>query len=405
MTTAASSTGITTVTSEPGRSFPLDVPLAQLRRRRSAKWTTFDADVLPLPVAEMDVRLAPPIAAALAAALQDSDTGYAGDPARLFETYAAFAVRRWGWQVSPQRMAMSADVAQGVVEVMRATLAPGDGVIICPPVYPPFFEWLTDVGVRVVEVPLLGPDQDWRLDLGGIETALRAGARAVLLCHPHNPTGRIHEPHELRRLADMAADAGAIVLSDEIHSPLTMPGSSFTPYLTVSDTARATGFAFVSASKAWNLAGLKCAQIIAGGDEHTAVLRRLPTELRYGAGHLGLLAAEAAYAQGEAWLAQLAGALQRNLDLLGSLLVEALPQVRWMRPEVGFLAWLDMRNLGLGADPSVAILQHGRVALVPGPSFGRAGAGFARLNVGCSPELLRAAVARIAAAVPGVAAG
>lgn len=386
-------------------TFPLDVPEVDLRRRRSAKWTTFDPDVLPLPVAEMDVHLAPPVATALARALADSDTGYAGDPTRLFQAYAGFASRRWGWQVATERMALAPDVALAVTEVLRATLAPGDGVVICSPVYPPFFAWLSDVGLRAVEVPLLGPDHEWRLDLGGIEAALRAGARAVLLCHPHNPTGRIHEPAELRRLADMAHAAGALVLSDEIHSPLAMPGQAFTPYLTVSDTARVTGFAFVSASKAWNLAGLKCAQIVAAGEAPAGVLRRLPRELRYGAGHLGVVAAEAAYTDGEAWLAQLLAALARNLDLLDTLLAEVVPGARWTRPQAGFLVWLDLGALGLGADPSAAILQRGRVALVPGTSFGRPGRGHARLNVACSPDMLRAAVAGIARAVGGVAAG
>lgn len=387
-----------------GESYPLDVDEAALRRRRSAKWTTFDADVLPLPVAEMDVHLAPPVATALTRALGDSDTGYAGDPTRLFEIYQAFAERRWGWQLSTQRMALAPDVALAVIEVIRATLRPGDGVVICPPVYPPFFAWLTDAGVSAVDVPLLGPDRQWRLDLPGIEAALRAGARAVLLCHPHNPTGRIHEPAELARLADLAHAAGAIVLSDEIHSPLVLPGHAFTPYLTVGEAARATGFAFVSASKAWNLAGLKCAQIVADSEEHAEVLRRLPTELRYGAGHLGLVAAEAAYAHGEPWLEQLLVAVARNVELLGMLLAEQLPGVRWTRPQAGFLAWLDLSTLGLGEDPSAHILASGRVALVPGHTFGPPGGGYARLNLACSPGMLRAALSRIARSVTGVVA-
>lgn len=379
-------------------AFPLDVPLAELRRRRSAKWSDFPVDVLPLPVAEMDVRLAPPVAAALAAAVEVSDTGYAGSAAPLAEALAGFAGRRWGWSLEPAGVRVCGDVAVGVTETLRRLVVPGDGVVIMPPVYPPFFGWLDLVGARRVEVPLLPPERGGAMDVPGVERALAAGARAVVLCHPHNPTGRVHGADELAALAELAEAHGATVLADEIHAPLTWRGTSFTPYLTVSAAAARTGVAFHSASKAWNLAGLKCAAIVTA-EAGRRLVADLPTELHYGAGQLGLVAGAAAYAEGDGWLDALLGALAVNVRLLEELLAERLPGVQFTRPRAGFLAWLDFRALRLGDDPAAVLLSRGRVGLVPGPSFGSPGAGFARLNLACSPEVLSEAVERVALAV------
>jgi len=375
--------------------YPLDVPLAELRLRRSAKWTSFPPDVLPLPVAEMDVRLAPPIARALRAAVDLSDTGYAGDPTPVTGALARFARRRWGWAVDPGAVRLCADVAVGVTAVLRRVTRPGDAVVLTPPVYPPFAAWLAEVGVRQVDVPLLDAERGGGLDLPGLERALAAGARAVLLCSPHNPTGRVHPAAELAELAGLAEAYGAVVLADEIHAPLTLPGAAFTPYLSVSPAAARTGVAFHSASKAWNLAGLKCAAIITA-EPGSGLLGEVPLELRWTVGHLGAVAAAAAYDEGEPWLDDLLAALSVNVGLLDGLLAERLPAVRFVAPAAGYLAWLDLRGLGLGDDPADVLLARGRVALGSGPTFGAGGAGFARLNVGCSEEVLAEAVRRMA---------
>ena len=377
---------------------PLNVGLEELRTRRSAKWTTFPDDVLPLQVAEMDVHLAPPITAALRVAVDRSDTGYAGDPTALQHAFTDFAARRWQWNVDSAAVRTCADVAAGITEVLRLLTVPGDQVVVTPPVYPPFRSWLQAVGARPVEVPLLDPGRAGRLDLAGIEAALTGGVRVVLLCSPHNPTGRVHQPAELHALAELAAAHGATVLADEIHAPLTQPDRRFHPFLSVSDHAAATGIAFHSASKAWNLAGLKSALIVAEDPQQQALLTALPHEVPWSVGHLGLLATTAAYKDGEAWLDTLLSALASNTTLLAGLLEQHLPRVGFTWPQAGYLAWLDCRALDMGHDPAQVFLDRGRVALSSGTDFGPGGAGFVRLNLACHPDVLREAVTRLAGA-------
>jgi cystathionine beta-lyase len=363
-----------------------DLSLAQLRRRRSLKWRTYDDDVLPLWVAELDVLLAPPVQAVLREALEQGDTGYASATSHG-TAFAGFADRQWGWTVDPARCWTVGDVMVGVGEALKALTGLGDGVVICPPVYPPFFHIVPEHGRVPVEVPL---DPAGRLDLAGIDAALRGGARAVLLSSPHNPTGRVWAAAELTALDEVVRRHDALVISDEIHAPLTLPGARFTPYLAGGDRA---AVAVVSGSKAFNLAGLKAALVVAGSGAVQERLATMPEELRYRAGHLGVLASTAAYDHGDAWLAALLTHLDRNRRLLGQLLESQLPQVSWTPPQASYLAWLDCR--ALCERPAEAALTRGRVALVEGSEFGAAGTGFARLNFGTTEAVLREGVRRL----------
>jgi cysteine-S-conjugate beta-lyase len=367
--------------------------LAELRRRRSAKWVEHPPDVLPAFVAEMDVAAPPPVRDALMEATELGDFGYAV-PGGLFEAYAGFARRRLGWSPDPGRMHLLPDVMTGIVEVLRALTEPGDGVVITPPVYPPFFAGIPEAGRRVVEVPLTCDD----LDVDGLERAFAAGARAVLLCNPHNPTGRVLDRDRLDTVAALAEHHGVLVLADEIHAPLTHPGTRHVSYGALGDSRAVV---FTSASKAFNIPGLKCALAIAGSTQVQRELAGMAAELRPRTGILGVLASEAAFRHGDAWLDDLLAALVDNVRLLPGLLERHVPAVRHRPPDAGYLAWLDCRALGLGDDPAATFLQRGRVALVPGPRFGAPGRGFARLNIGTSPALLTEAVERIGAALAG----
>ena len=224
------------------------------------------------------------------------------------------------------------------------------------------------------------------LDIDGIDAAFAAGARALVLCNPHNPTGRVAPREELEALAAVADAHRAWVIADEIHAPLTFPGETFVPWLTVAPR----GVALTSASKAFNLTALKLGLIVGEPVE------RLSGDLRDHAGYLGVLAAEAAFRDGDEWLDETLATIAANHAALPSLLPEGIVAVP---AQASFLAWLDCRAAGLGDDPAAAFLERGRVAVNRGLDFGAPGAGYARLNVGTSPELLEEAVRRLAAAL------
>lgn len=372
-----------------------DITEAVLRRRRSAKWALYPNDVLPAWVAEMDYPLAEPVRRALHAAIDDDDCGYA-DPAGLGEAFAPWAEAQWGWSVVKADVHVVCDVVTGIAEILRVATAPGDGVVIEPPVYPPFASTIREHGRVVVEAPLVRSDEGYAPDLDAIERAYAGGARAHLLCSPQNPTGIVYAEHALARVAELADRYGVLVLSDEIHAPLALPGAKHRPFPSISAAAARRSIVLTSASKTWNVAGLKAAMMVASSDETRAVLARIPPETPYHAGHLGILAARAALREGGPWLASALSILDRNRALLGELLREHLPRVRWVAPQASYLAWLDCAELGLGPDPAAAFLARGKVALSQGPAFGREGAGFARLNIATTRPLLEEAVRRMA---------
>ncbi|MEV7289681.1 aminotransferase class I/II-fold pyridoxal phosphate-dependent enzyme [Streptomyces sp. NPDC093252] len=378
----------------PLRALTLD----RLRRRTSMKWRTYPEDVLPLWVAEMDVPLAPAVRRALDEALDLGDTGYPAGTGYA-EALAAFAGKRWGWDgLAVERAAIVPDVMLGVVEMLRLVTGPGDPVVVNPPVYPPFYLFVTHMDRRVVEAPL-GPDL--RLDLDALERAfqraVRDGGRAAyLLCSPHNPTGTVHSAAELTAVAALAERYGVRVVADEIHAPLVAHGTDFVPYLRVPGAER--GLSLMSASKGWNLAGLKAALAVAGPGA-AADLARMPEEVGHGPSHLGVIAHTAALREGTPWLDALLTGLDDNRRLLAALLAERLPAVRYRPGPATYLAWLDCRALGLGDDPAEVFLERGRVALSAGPPFGTGGAGHVRLNLATTPDVLTEAVGRMAAAV------
>jgi len=378
-----------------------DLTLDELRRRRSVKWRFKEPDVLPLWVAEMDVRLAEPIRDVWAELVERSDTGYEtwnGLP----EAYAAFAARRWQQELDPGLMFVVPDVMRGIFEVLLVATEAGDQVVINPPVYAPFFETITHARRRLVEVPLVrDADGPYQLDVAGLERAFAGGARAYLLCSPHNPVGRVWTRAELEVVAALAENYGVLVLVDEIHGPLVYEPHRFVPFATLDVPAARRAISFVSASKAWNLAGLKCALAVAGSARGAALLAGMGEEVAFGAGLLGAVANTLAFDQGGPWLDELLVALRANRDRLGASLAENLPSLRW-RPEdvqATYLAWLDCSRLGLD-DPAGVFERLGRVALEPGPLYGTGGDGFVRLNFATSPPILDEAIRRMRSAIP-----
>lgn len=381
------------MTVAPLRALKLD----ELRLRTSEKWREYPDDVLPLFVAETDFALAPAVSAALTRAIESGDTGYIASRTPLPEAFAAFAQRRFDWEVDPRQVWTTADVSMGIVEILRRVISPGKRVVVTPPVYPPFFDLVAEAQGVDVRVPLNDTGAGWELDLAGIEREFAAGARVILLCNPHNPTGTAHSRASLEALASLAARYGAAVISDEIHAPLAQPDSGFAPFLSVSDEARAVGYAVTSASKAFNLAGLKCALMVTAAPTTAKVVQDLPVEVTWRTGQLGLLAAVAAFDEAsDPWLDSLLAALDENRRLLRDLLAEHMPAARYRIPDAGYLAWIDLSGAGLGDNPSKRILREAKVALHFGPAFGEQGRGYVRLNFGTSPEIITEAVLRMA---------
>ena len=388
-----------------------ELTLQQLRLRTSMKWRAHPADVLPLWVAEMDVMLAPTVADALRTAIDNGDTGYPSGTA-FGEAVSEFASQRWQWHdLEVSRTAIVPDVMLGVVETLRLVTDRGDAVVVNSPVYAPFYAFVSHDGRRVIEAPL---DAGGRIDLEALEEAFTrarasGGKVAYLLCNPHNPTGSVHTFDELRGVAELARRFGARVVSDEIHAPVILSGARFIPYLSVPGAENA--FALTSASKAWNLSGLKAALAIAG-PESAADLRRMPEEVGHGPSHLGIIAHAEAFRTGGDWLDALLSGLDENRAMLGERIAEHLPGVKYLRPQGTYLAWLDCRALGLDEEvaqglavvadlsgPARWFLDHARVALSSGHVSGTGGAGHVRLNFATSQAILTEAVSRMGRAL------
>ncbi|MDN4649494.1 MalY/PatB family protein [Curtobacterium sp. PsM8] len=378
------------------------------RTRTSEKYTVYDADVLPMFVAEMDCALAEPVRDALVRAVTDGDTGYVGHGRALPEAFADFAADRWDWAVDPDLVRTTTDVSVAAVETLRRVIEPGDQVVVMPPVYPPFWDYVTEAGGSVTEVPLLAPagisdpydtTAGWRMDLDGVRQAFAEGARTVLLCNPHNPLGLVHDRQSLVALARLAAEWDAVVVSDEIHAPLVHADATFTPFLDCCPEAATLGVALTSASKAWNTAGTKCALMIGASDRARAWFDGMPVEVVERTGILGYTASVAAFSEGGPWLASLLAELATNRRILAEELGTALPGAGYRQPQASYLAWLDLRALPWGEDPALRLVDEAKVALSNGRDFGRQGIGHARLNFGCSEDTLREGLSRLAAAV------
>lgn len=375
--------------------FPID-SLAQLHLRKSVKWQAFGPDVIPAWIAEMDFALAEPIAAMLHDAINRSDTGYAWT-GEVGEALGVFSATRWNWIIDPEQVMAVGDVLTGVSHVLISMTNPGESVVINSPVYPPFFTTVTDAAQRaLVDVPLIWDGSRYTFNQEKMEEAFsRSDVTAYLMCSPHNPTGRVFDQSEMQFIADLAKKYQVLVVADEIHAPITHLDYEFIPYLAIAGEEPAVSV--ISASKAWNIAGLRCAQVVSSSKQlHKTLTDSIPIEVQQSSGHLGALAAVTAYTQGVPWLDAMLAHLDTQVTLLRGLLDQHLPDVSFTTPQASFLAWLDCRALDLELDPAAHFLNQSQVALNSGPTFGPSGAGFARLNFATSAQILEEIVIRMA---------
>ena len=375
--------------------------LSELQTHRSEKWRAFPKEVLPLPVAEMDFPVAEPIRQTLREMIDHSDLGYLGPIPEMGAAFAGFAQRRWSWTVDPQQVRIAADVGVGVVEVLRVVTKPGDTILINSPVYPNFFTWCTETHLEHIDVPLTQSAEqvngsNWILDWDGIEKAYASGIKAHLISNPHNPLGRVYTRDELSRLAELAKKHKVYLLSDEIHAPLTFAEQSFTPLLTVSETAREVGITITAASKGWNIAGLKCAIIVTENAQLFETLNAIAPATHYRASLLGAFATVTAFEKGEPWLDALMIQLDHNRKLVAELIAAKTPGIGYLIPHCSYLAWLDLARFNLGEDPSAVLIEKAKVAFVPGHRFGPQSSQCVRLNFATSPQILEEAFNRLA---------
>jgi cystathionine beta-lyase len=343
-------------------------------------------------VAEMDFAIAEPISELIARMAHESDLGYLGPVPEVAQAFEEFALHRWGWQIHKAELKIATDVGVATVEYLRANLEKGARVILTSPVYSGFYEWLKELKINPVDVPLARTDSSWRLDLDGLELAFKEGHRTLLLCNPHNPVGRAFDREELTALAALAKRYDATVISDEIHAPLTF--GEFAPYLSCGPDAEETGVVITSSSKSFNLAGLKAAILITQSSRMSARADRCPPAMHWRTSILGAFAMAEAYTSGGKWLETTVATLDDNRHHLKTELERLLPGVGYEPPESGYLAWLDFSKVDL---TTARILEEAKVALVPGRDMGGdIYQNWARLNFGTSKEIITEALERIA---------
>lgn len=370
-------------------------PLADLKQRTSAKWRGFPEDVLPLPVAEMDYEVALPIRERLIAMVGSSDIGYLGSMPELAHSMQIFMKSRWNWEITPESIFPATDVGVGMIELARLLVQPGDGIVLNPPVYHNMFHWVSELKCVSVEAPLKRDGLHYSLDFDAIEKAYQGGAKVHFLCNPANPVGTVFTREELAQLAELAKKYGVTILSDEIHAPLTYSDQKFVPFLSVSDTAREVGICVTSASKSWNLAGLKCAQIVTGSDRTLTLAKSMPPAVLWRSSLFGAAAAAVAY-QTVDWLDAAIATNSHRRYFLKELLASELPAVGYRVPDCSYLAWLDLTELNLGANPTERLITEAKVAFNDGVTFASDHHQFVRLNFATSEEILVEAVSRIA---------
>ncbi len=377
--------------------------LAELHTHRSEKWRGFPNDVLPLPVAEMDFPVAEPIKAMLTEMVAHSDLGYLGPIPELGLGFKKFAAERWGWDVDEKQVRLATDVGVAVVEILRVFTQPGDSILISSPVYHNFYTWINETRLTLVDAPFERTGDEatnpWVINWDSIEKAYASGIKVHLLCSPHNPLGFIYTKQDLIKIVELAKRHNVLIISDEIHAPLTFPGETFIPILSLGSDAESVSVSVTAASKGWNIAGLKCAIIISQNAEMNSKLSKLAPAMHYRASLLGGFATAVAFADSGVWLDTVIAQLDHNRHLIKKLLAEKLPTVRYHIPQNSYLAWLDVESLNLGVDPSVTLIEKGRVAFNPGHAFGKQCDQYVRLNFATSPEIIAEAIDRIARAV------
>jgi cystathionine beta-lyase len=378
--------------------------VAMLRARGSFKWTAPGPDGLGAAVAEMDFGAAPPILDALAGLSATANFGYLPPPLadELAAACAEFMACRYGWQADPADIHPIPDVIKGLELAITHFSRPGSPVILPTPAYMPFLIVPRFLGREIIEVPMLDDGTGFfTFDLDGIDAAFRAGGQLLIFCNPYNPLGRVFSAGEMTQLTELVDRHGGRVFADEIHAPLVYPGRRHIPYAATSDTAAGHTLTATSASKAWNLPGLKCAQVILTNDADRQHWADLGMFASHGASNPGVVANIAAFRHGGPWLDEVLSYLDDSRRLLADLVRQQLPGVSYRPPDGTYLAWLNCTALNLPQSPGELITDRARITVVDGPAFGTGGAGAFRFNFATPQPILSEMVRQIAGVLNG----
>ena len=372
--------------------------LNELRNLGSAKWTRYGPSVLPVWVADMDI--APPrfVVDALVEFANGRDFGYNFVAAHQLPS----AFRTWQehyhhWSPDVERLQLFCDVLHAIDVAIWLHTEPGDGIALLTPIYPPFIKAVTGVDRHITDVQL-SQDDGWRLTATTLEAAIDERTKVMLLCNPHNPTGRVFDDDERQAIADAVVEHDLLLISDEVWGDLLHPGSTHKPMALMPELADRT-LTISSASKSFNLAGLRCAIAHNGHEGLGKKFEALPQHFLGAVSIPGATASLACWTEGHEWLADTKRYLTARRDQVADRLTAELPEVKFMVPEATYLAWLDLSAFGLGANPSKLLLDDADLACNPGTDFGPHGEGFIRLNFATSEEIVDVALDRLVTAL------
>jgi len=383
----------------------LTVSEQRARSRVGIKWTKHGPDVIPSFVADMDFDPPPPVVDAIRGHLDRGDLGYGPFAGELAPAYADWQERRHGWRPDEDRIRPFTSALHAFEIALWNTTDPGDGVVVFSPIYYPFLDAVADSGRRRVDCPL-HPD-GWRIDPDRLESAVDSTTKVLLFCNPHNPTGRVFDAEEVAAVADVAERHDLLVITDEIWGELLHPGVTHRPLAISDDRFAGRLVTLGSASKTFNLAGLRTAVAHIDHAPLLAVLDSMASHQQGSASTLGITGTIAAWTQCDDWMAAMQRTITVRRNQLAGRLAADLPSVGFDVPEATYLAWLDFNGVAvdssgrsaLGEDPAEWLLEHAGVGASNGPKFGTGGAGCARLNFATSAEILDQTIDRIAAAI------
>lgn len=367
------------------------------------KWTSYPGTIGAF-VAEMDFATAPCVIEALHASVEAGYFGYLPDSLELAldESVANWYREHCGWDIPASSVHSMPDVLKGL-EITLKLFAPKGGAVIVPtPAYMPFLMMPAMLGREQIEVPMLQVNGRWEYDLAGIDAAFKAGGEVLIVCNPHNPVGRVLERDELLAISTVVERHGGRVFSDEIHAPIAYPGHTHVPYASVSDVAAGHTITAVAASKAWNLAGLKCAQLVISNEADAEIFAREGFWAAHGASSLGVVASISAWTDGQPWLDSVIEYLDGNRKLLGEMIAQQLPGVDYTMPEGTYLTWMDFSNTGLDGDLAEFFRERAGVALTAGSACGEIGKRAVRFNIAMPRPILIQAVDQMSAALNSI---